>query len=321
MMMLRALILALGVVTLAGCESPSEPPPAPPPAPDPAPDPAPEPAPAPAPASPFVFRPPGELMEGSFYIAAEGRKNVAGELAYTEVFNHAPGMRFPLESGPAYSNSQIYNPGGYAEFTRPGVTFEPARGSQNVPQNYAYPWVDNYCEVRSPGRTSRPECADVQGVHTGLDIRPATCTHDHVLVAVADGPMRRPNWHYLEMTAGDRVFQYMHIGHYPLVDLPDFGRTVNVTEGEPIGYLSNTGPGTRPDGTPGAVAYSTVHLHFQIKIPTASGWVHAPPYPALVDAYQRLGDADPANHIPAAGPIGSCSGVSPAPGDADWRGD
>ena len=308
MIALRCSVIALGILGLAACETPAPapPPPAPPAPPGPTPPPPTPTPPPPAPESPFEFQPAGELVEGSFWISAEGRKNDAGELAYTEIFNHAPDMRFPLERGPAYSNSQVFAEGGYAVFTRAGVTFDPPRGSQAVPENYSYPWVDNYCEVRSAHRTSRPECADDAGVHTGLDVRPATCSHDHVLVAAADGSMRRPNWHYLELTASD---------------LPDLSRTVTVSEGEPVAYLSNTGSGTRPDGTPGAVAYSTVHLHFQIKIPTAAGWVHAPPYPAMVEAYERLGEADPANHVPVAGPIGSCSGVSPEPGDADWRGD
>src|SRR5438128_9911607 len=48
---------------------------------------------------PFNYDPPGKLVTGS------GR-------GFAETRNYAPGMRFPIETGPAYANSQVWGKGG-----------------------------------------------------------------------------------------------------------------------------------------------------------------------------------------------------------------
>ena len=49
---------------------------------------------------PFEYAPAGDLLDGS------------GQGAVDETV-YAPGMRFPMEEGPAYANSQVYMHGGY----------------------------------------------------------------------------------------------------------------------------------------------------------------------------------------------------------------
>ena len=83
------------------------------------------------------YEPAGALVGGS------GRGRADGHV-------YAPGMRFPIERGPAYANSQVWGVGGSAG---PG-------GSQCDGRNYSYPWRDNYCESRS---WSMPMCPSGKG--------------------------------------------------------------------------------------------------------------------------------------------------------------
>src|SRR5262245_29114274 len=75
---------------------------------------------------PFNYDPPGKLVTGS------GR-------GFVDTRNYAPGMRFPIESAPAYANSQVWGHGGS----------NASGGSQCDGVNYSYPWHDNYCETRT----------------------------------------------------------------------------------------------------------------------------------------------------------------------------
>jgi len=86
----------------------------------------------------FTYHPPGQLVPGS----GQG-------LATATV--HAPGIRFPIESAPAYLNSQVWGAGG---MHGPG-------GGQCASSNYSYPWRDNYCETRS---WSMPLCPSGTGI-------------------------------------------------------------------------------------------------------------------------------------------------------------
>src|SRR5467141_4052304 len=83
----------------------------------------------------FSYHPPGELLPGS----GTGRHD---ETVY------APGIRFPIEKLPAYANSQVWNPGGKSG---------PPGGDQCDPNNYSYPWWDNFCETRG---WKTPMCPD-----------------------------------------------------------------------------------------------------------------------------------------------------------------
>jgi hypothetical protein len=72
-----------------------------------------------------------------------------------------PNIRFPLEQGPAYLNSQVYRPGGD----------HAGDGDQCDATNYSYPWRDNFCEAR---KWDVKFCPTGKG-HQGNDIRPGTC--------------------------------------------------------------------------------------------------------------------------------------------------
>ena len=201
----------------------------------------------------FSYMPPGDLIEES----GSGQ---------TVQINYAPGLRFPMEAGQAYANSQVYNHGGY---------LGPAGGQCNA-ANYAYAWRDNFCETRGYGT---PMCPTGVG-HQGQDIRPASCQDDvHWAVAVDDGTITSIGTYSVRLMTDDGVrYTYLHLDKDTLLVEP--GDTVS--RGERIGYVSNEFGDTA----------TTIHLHFEIKmaIDTGAG-IHntpVPPYVALVDSYERL---------------------------------
>ena len=198
----------------------------------------------------FTFEPPGMLVAGS------GRGRV-------DKVNYAPGIRFPLESSPAFANSQVWSRGG----------MNGGAGSQCDVANYSYPWRDNYCESRSWPIALCPTGAG----HQGQDLRPATCSRDaHWAVAAADGTVTSIGTYslYLLSTDGNTRFDYLHMSSIAVA------RGARVTRGTRLGKISNVFNG----------APTTIHLHFNIRqnLPPPLGWTFVPPYGALVDAYQRL---------------------------------
>ncbi|WP_439637713.1 M23 family metallopeptidase [Oceanicaulis sp.] len=202
---------------------------------------------------PVSFMPPGDLTPGSG----------AGQ---TQQINYAPGMRFPLEAGQAYANSQVHGHGGYLG---PG-------GGQCDAANYSYAWRDNFCETRS---YSAPLCPSGTG-HQGQDIRPASCQDAvHWAVAADDGVITSVGSYSVRLMSPDGVrYTYLHLERDSLQVAP--GDTVS--KGERLGFVSN-----EFGGTP-----TTIHLHFEIKmaIETPQGLqnVNVPPYLALVESYQQL---------------------------------
>jgi len=196
----------------------------------------------------------------------------AGDLAddsgtgQTTQINYAPDMRFPMEAGQAYANSQVYGHGGY---------LGPAGGQCNA-ANYAYAWRDNFCETRGYGT---PMCPAGVG-HQGQDIRPASCQDDtHWAVATAAGTITSIGTYSVRLVTDDGVrHTYLHLDKDTL--LVEAGDTVE--RGERLGYVSNEFGGTA----------TTIHLHFEIKmaVDTGSGIQNTPvpPYLALVDSYERL---------------------------------
>ena len=137
-------------------------------------------------ADPFTYDPPGQLVPTS----GSGRKD-EGE--------YAPGIRHPMEHGPAFANSQVWGVGGNSG----------PSGSQCDPRNYSYPWHDNYCETRD---YSMPLCPAGKG-HQGQDNRPATCAdRTHWAVAVADGTITNVGSYSVYLTTGDGTrFDYLHM--------------------------------------------------------------------------------------------------------------
>ena len=201
----------------------------------------------------FSWMPAGDLVEDS-------------GTGQTLQINYAPGMRFPIEVGQAYANSQVYGYGGY---------LGPAGGQCNG-ANYAYSWRDNFCETRGYGT---PMCPSGHG-HQGQDIRPATCSDGvHQALAAADGTITSIGSYSVRLMSDDGVrYTYLHL------DKPSLQVAAgdHVTRGQAIGFVSNEFGDTA----------TTIHLHFEIKMAVDTGGgiqnTSVPPYLALVDSYQRL---------------------------------
>lgn len=181
----------------------------------------------------------------------------------------APGMRFPMEAGPAYANSQVYGYGGYAA---------PGPGGQCDARNYAYPWRDNFCETRGWTNTM---CPTGKG-HQGQDIRPATCVKKQHWVVAAEAGVVTSIGPYSVFIRGDsgRIYRYLHMDRAHVVTILAEGQ--RVTRGQRIGKVSDDFNG----------AATTIHLHFEIKAPVTAGGstavIFVPVYSSLTEAYQRL---------------------------------
>jgi uncharacterized protein (TIGR03382 family) len=217
-------------------------------------------------ADPFTFDPPGALVNGS----GKGRVD-------TKVY--APGMRFPIESGPAFANSQVWGHGGNS-----GPT-----GSQCDKENFSYPWHDNYCETRD---WSMPLCPSGNG-HQGQDIRAADCKKGiHWTVAVTDGTITSIGSYSVYLTAPDGTrFDYLHMQDVAVKE----GQQVK--RGEHMGKVSNQFGGE----------VTTVHLHFNIHQNVAGiGSVYVPTYLSLVKSYETL-----LNPAPDAGPDAASEPTKP----------
>ena len=199
----------------------------------------------------FTYLPPGDLPSGS-------GQGLADDTVY------APGMRFPMEEGPAYANSQVYNPGGYLG----------PPGGQCDAFNYSYPWRDNYCEIR---QWNMPLCPSGTG-HQGQDIRAAPCDKNvHWIVAATDGTITNVGSYSVYLTAPDGTrYDYLHMGNVQVSVGQD------VKRGDHLGMVSNEFGGTA----------TTIHLHFNIRqFVEGLGSIYVPPYPSLVASYQSLVDA------------------------------
>jgi len=208
----------------------------------------------------------------------------------------SPLMRFPVQSGPAFLNSQIFMFGGGGYDYGSGEVYEnPNNGQENNPANFDYPWRDNFCEVRT---RANGLCAAGVG-HHGQDIRPATCDNGaNLAVAPEDGFVRRVGATHLVEIYGNSglVYKFLHLDR-PLE--PGIEEGAPVVQGQPIGRISNkTGSVSRS---------TTVHLHFEIWHGLASGGVNLgagplPPYSSLVEAYLDLIDDNPDQFDPITPP-------------------
>ena len=198
------------------------------------------------------YEPPGALHPGS----GMGRVD---EKVYE------PGMRFPLEAGPAYPNSQVYGVGGY----------KGPSGSECDPKNYVYPWRDNYCEKRS---WDMPLCPAGSG-HQGQDIRAATCEGEvHWTVAAGAGTVTNipegPGEYatYIAGNSGTR-YDYLHGMGTPLKVGQSIARADKVDRVSDVFGDTST----------------TFHTHFNLKQDVAGyGFVYVPPYMSLVESYKVL---------------------------------
>ena len=207
-----------------------------------------------------------EEKKFTYYPAGNLTPATSGEGRNGDNYIYAPGIRFPLESAPAYLNSQVYGIGGL--FGR--------RGSLCDKRNYQYPWHDNYCEKR---RWGMPLCPGGKG-HQGVDIRTATCKKKkYYAVAVEDGIITYIGKYTVKLRGkSGRTYRYLHL------DSPSVlvKRGKKVRRGDRLGLVSNNMGSTK----------TSIHLHFDmketIKIDGKSKKVYVPPYTSLIDAYKRL---------------------------------
>lgn len=197
------------------------------------------------------FLPPGALLPGS------GSGVSSGAVLY-------PTMRFPIEQGLAYANSHFYGVGGTRG--REGDTCDDA--------NYAYPWRDNFCELR---KADLPFCQS--GGHQGQDLRPATCRANfHWTVATEDGVIVQVGRFSVTLqSASGTLYRYVHLNTSDLA----VRELQPVKRGERIGKISNSWVDKLP-----------IHLHFDVKdavdIGGQTSVVFVPPYASLVQSYARL---------------------------------
>lgn len=204
----------------------------------------------------FTWRPPGELVPGS------GRGS-------TDPTVFAPSIRFPLEKGPAFANSQVWGWGGGKK-----------GGDQCNKENYSYPWHDNFCETRSRKTGTCP-----LGIgHQGQDIRPASCKPNyHWAVAVEAGTVIEIGSYTVSLLGNTgTLYRYLHMNMNRLA----VAKGDHVAAGQRLGLVSNFFGGEA----------TTWHLHFEILQNSASrGFQHVPPYMSLVRAYDRLMLSQPAD--------------------------
>jgi len=245
------------------------------------------------------FRAPGVLDTNSSSVRTSFgfvSRDINGDI--TEA---APGIRFPINEGPAFPNSQRLGHGGEG-FPTIGLPKPPP--GQNSVSNYSYPWKDNFCEYR---QNVSQACPTAKG-HYGQDIRPATCENGKYLVVAPEEITIRTigsNHGVLAMgNVSEHLYSFLHLER-PLPLHPRTGQRVKVGdtlfEGEVIGQLSS-----RTDffaGCGAAAQYcTTLHLHFEIWTGAngeawgswAKGTAPLPPYTSLISSYERLLDSQPA---------------------------
>jgi hypothetical protein len=241
----------------------------------------------------FTYYPVGRLLPNTGFKRNDG---VADKTVYANI-------RFPFDKAPSFANSQSFLNWGDCDQTgrsprprgkdtpyRCRVNLKPLVFNEAAPENYSYPWRDNFCEHRY---FYVGQCPAGRG-HQGQDLRPATCNlandradrcqpYQDDVVAARDGMIlreARQEGVYLTTNAasGHIRLRYMHM-HPRRLDEDNVLSGRVVKEGEIIGKAGNF---NRRDNL------TTYHLHFEIMVPTRDGWARINPYMTLVAAYERL---------------------------------
>ncbi len=242
----------------------------------------------------YTYHSPGDLIENS------GWKKLPGRADYHV---YAPDMRFPIANAPGYVISQSFMPWGdcYRKGTvgrmgrkdapyRCKINDKPLVFNESAPQNFNYPWRDNFCENRD---YLVGQCPGGYG-HQGQDIRPSNCVlqnaqadrclpYQHTVAAVHDGTIRRNagniGAYIVVNTADERLrFRYLHMNP-KMMDDDGLLNGQKVSAGEIIGKVATWGD--FENGT-------SYHINFNIQVFTKAGWVWVNPYMSLVAAYERL---------------------------------
>lgn len=241
----------------------------------------------------FRYHAPGQIIPRT---GVKGRGGVPDPTVYAAI-------RFPMQDAPAFVNSQSFMHWGNCDMTgrvgwrrskgapyRCRVNSKPLVFDESAPENYAYPWRDNFCEHRA---FYVAQCPAGFG-HQGVDIRPSECQlrkpdsdrcqpYHAAVVAARRGMILRPGSQdgvVLVSNTPDALlrFRYIHMNPRKLdADTMTNGRVVQ--EGEVVGQVGNY---SRYEGA------TTVHLHFEMLVPTRYGFVRVNPYATLIAAYERL---------------------------------
>lgn len=211
----------------------------------------------------FSYRPAGDLMPGS-----APNSILVDDMVYDST------ITFPAE-GPVFLNSQVYGHGG-SQADLNGLS-----GDQCNPENYDYPWRDNFCEKRG-----REQYFCAEGGHTGVDIRPATCQKEtHWAIAPEAGEIYYIGSYSVRLMSDDGTWwQFLHLDMNNLaVSEGDI-----VVAGQRIGKFSNIFFNSEGDPVP-----TTIHMHLDMKEAYAPSNGDDPfidrvnPYVTLVAAYER----------------------------------
>lgn len=203
----------------------------------------------------FSFYLPGDIIKGTG--PTGGDKGALDDLV------HAPWLRFPLEKGPAYVNSQVWGWGGLFG----------QGGGECDRRNYSYPWRDNFCESRARHSGA---CPGGLG-HQGVDIRPAGCDDNtHWAVAVEDGTIAGVGSYGVRLRGESGYeYRYLHVNTARAA----VKRGQKVKAGDRIALISNFF-----NGTP-----TSIHLHFEMRRPNGEGGLElVSPYASLIPAYLEL---------------------------------
>ena len=249
--------------------------------------------------SDFKYYPPGKLLEGT---GDDGMEGAADRNVYGDI-------QFPILTAPSYAQPQVFMHWGNCLST-PGTTDKivplPKQSGDNHvryrckqnqrqllhweghPENYAYPWRDNFCEARRGAAGSTPECPARRG-HQGQDIRARscpgaagaeTCQPDvHEVVAVATGnACRDGNKVRLRFDTTSLYYVYLHMNTNTLdaAGIRD-QRCTPVQEKKVLGKVGNFQD---------VIGGTTTHLHFEIHPIDPSSQFN--PYMTLIRAYERL---------------------------------
>ncbi len=227
---------------------------------------------------------PGNLLPGS--------STVKESTGVTDPSVIVPEMVFPFAEGPAFANSQLFNPGGfgYASGQWPGPG-----GAENAAANFDYPWRDNFCEVRLEAKHVTDLCPGGRA-HKGQDLRPKTCENAvHWLAAPESGWISHVGSISVNIMGAESGMKYKFL--HVQMPVPDWVRTgAPVTQGQPFARVSNL--------LTASSRATTVHLHFEIHgAAEVDGRLHngaLPPYTSLVESYLDFTDARPGEIAPVA---------------------
>jgi murein DD-endopeptidase MepM/ murein hydrolase activator NlpD len=241
----------------------------------------------------FTYYPSGNLIQNTGYRQLGGR---ADDHVYARI-------RFPLAEAPAFAKSQSFNPWGDCYRTgrnghigHKGERYACKRNGlplvfdEASPQNFSYPWRDNFCETRD---RQVGQCPGGWG-HQGQDIRPSSCVlrnpesdrcepYQHDVVAIHDGMVwRTPGQVAAYVVANDADIhlrgRYIHMNPKRM-DADGLFSGRRVRQGDVIGQV-----GTYDERERG----TSYHLHFDMQVMTRDGWVWVNPYTTLIAAYEHL---------------------------------